>query len=167
MIFIGLGSNQGDPVEHLVRAIRSMPEKGVIPIRLSSLYHTPAWGIKDQSDFANAVAEVSFEGSAEALLDILLEIEQDMGRTRIQKWGPRLIDLDILEFRRFQIQSERLQIPHPWYHRRAFVMVPLQELEPDWIPTAQHKSLTQLLSLLPEHELQIAPIAHEEWHKLV
>jgi len=113
--------------------------------RISSFYRTPAWGVEEQEDFINAVCEVRFSGSAEKLLEIGLDIEDKMGRLRQKKWGPRLIDIDILEFNRQQIGLPHLQIPHPYYTQRAFVLVPFAELEPAWIPTGHTQTLSEIL----------------------
>ena len=104
-------------------------------LRVSSYYISEPWGVRSQDDFINAVAEVSFDGTASELLSIVLEVEKHMGRIRRVKWGPRLIDIDILEFKREIHKVPDLSIPHPFYPMRNFVLIPFAELEPDWIPT--------------------------------
>lgn len=148
MIFLGLGSNIGDRIDNLKKSIVEMERKGIRLIRCSSFYQTPAWGITDQEDFINAVCEVAYDGTAQSLLSRLLEIEQNMGRIRQYKWGPRLVDLDILEFHRQEINQPHLRIPHPYYPQRAFVLLPFKELEADWIPTAGRESISQLVNTL-------------------
>ena len=155
MIFLGLGSNQGEKVVHIFQALERLEEKGVQVLRLSSLYVTPPWGIIEQEEFVNAVAEVSFQGSATTLLHLIGETEQELGRVRTQKWGPRIIDIDILEFHREHWQSEILTLPHPYYTERTFVLAPLKELEPDWIPTGDHRTVSEILSALPHQDWQI------------
>ncbi|MEM7371281.1 MAG: 2-amino-4-hydroxy-6-hydroxymethyldihydropteridine diphosphokinase [Bacteroidota bacterium] len=145
MIFLGLGSNIGNKVDNLRNSIFQMEESNIHVLRCSAVYRTPAWGIEAQEDFVNAVCEVQFAGTAEELLTALLGIEQMMGRRRIMKWGPRLIDLDILEFHRQQVISEHLTLPHPYYPQRSFVLAPFQDLEPDWIPTGHSLSISTLL----------------------
>ncbi|MFK7922555.1 MAG: 2-amino-4-hydroxy-6-hydroxymethyldihydropteridine diphosphokinase [Bacteroidia bacterium] len=159
MIFIGLGSNEGNPAKNLREALNLMPAYGIEVLRCSALYRTEPWGITDQAVFVNAVAEVSFGGEALALLDALLTIETEMGRVRHFKWGPRLIDLDVLEFHRQEIDSERLQLPHPYYPDRDFVLVPLAELEPDWIPTGSDESVSTKIKNL---EIPNMPIWEED-----
>lgn len=133
MIFIGLGSNMGDKKANIMTALKLLAEKGIAILRVSSLYETAPWGILNQDDFVNAVAEVAFEGSAEELLRILLDTEILMGRVRMVKWGARLIDIDIIDFHRQIIDNEYITIPHPYYPQRDFVMTPLKELEPNWV----------------------------------
>lgn len=150
MIFLGLGSNIGNKVDNLRNSIVQM-EKGLIRVvRCSALYQTPAWGMEDQDDFVNAVCEVSFDGEPSELLQRLQAIEEEMGRQRMQKWGPRLIDLDILEYHRFIVQEASLTLPHPYYPQRPFVLVPMLDLEPDWIPTGHDTSIFDLLEELPK-----------------
>jgi 2-amino-4-hydroxy-6-hydroxymethyldihydropteridine diphosphokinase len=135
MIFLGLGSNLGDKKGNLEQALDLLAQEKVRIVRTSSFYETQPWGNLAQDPFLNMVAEVSFEGNPLDLLDIILGIEQKMGRVRMEKWGPRIIDIDILEFNRITLQTPNLTIPHPYYPERDFVMIPLRELEPDWIPT--------------------------------
>lgn len=96
------------------------------------MYRTPAWGKTDQADFFNAVAGIRYRGEPESLLKLLLSIEDSLGRLRGEKWGPRLIDLDLLSFDGLQLDTPDLRLPHPHMHERAFVLVPLLELEPDF-----------------------------------
>ncbi|MDX1905407.1 MAG: 2-amino-4-hydroxy-6-hydroxymethyldihydropteridine diphosphokinase [Bacteroidia bacterium] len=148
MIFLGLGSNIGDRAAHIREALRQMQAQGIGILRVSSLYETAPWGIDSQANFLNAVCEVSWAGDPEALLTCLLDTETHMGRQRLYKWGPRLIDLDILEYQRLHWHSPALTLPHPYYPERMFVLAPLAELEPDWIPTGQRASITELMARL-------------------
>ncbi len=132
MIFIGLGSNIGNKTANLEMAISKLAEHGVATLRRSSFYETAPWGNVEQDSFLNAVIEVYFEGEAPFLLEICLKVEQEMGRERKEKWGPRNIDIDMIDFHRQKIDLPQLQLPHPYYQVRDFVMIPLRELEPDW-----------------------------------
>ncbi len=111
------------------------------------MVETPPWGLIEQPSFINAVCEIDFTGSAPDLLDILQKIENDMGRIRTEKWGPRVIDLDILEFNREIHLGERLTLPHPFYPERTFVLEPLAELEPHWVPTGYRNTVSELWAL--------------------
>lgn len=146
MIFLGLGSNMGDKAANLARAGSLLTDKGVRVLRYSGLYATAPWGITEQAPFLNAVCEVAWQDDALALLDAALEVEEEMGRVRTQKWGPRLIDIDILEFDRQVWDKDRLKLPHPYYPTRDFVLAPLAELAPDWIPTTHHQRVADLLA---------------------
>jgi len=150
MIFIGLGSNLGNRKQNLETALSQMKEKAILPLRCSSIYESKAWGLIDQNDFYNAVVEVEFDGPPDKLLDKLQEIEDDMGRVRSVKWGPRIIDLDIIEFHRRIERSERLVLPHPLYTQRGFVLYPLRELEPSWITTGEEESIDIWIQKLDE-----------------
>jgi 2-amino-4-hydroxy-6-hydroxymethyldihydropteridine diphosphokinase len=132
--FIGLGSNIGDGPAMIQQALEKLAEDDEIDLlRVSSMYRTAAWGRTDQADFTNAVAELTTGVSASQLLAKLLLLEQDMGRKRdTGHWGPRLIDLDLLCHADEQITTTELILPHPRMHERAFVLVPLLELEPDF-----------------------------------
>lgn len=132
MIFLSLGSNLGDKRANLEKALELLALEGVEIARISSFYETAPWGNLNQDDFVNIVVEVIFDGSPAELLEIALATEQKMGRIRLEKWGPRCIDIDIIDFHRQQIQTETLTLPHPYYKERDFVMIPLKELVPNW-----------------------------------
>jgi 2-amino-4-hydroxy-6-hydroxymethyldihydropteridine diphosphokinase len=127
--FIGIGSNQGNPADACREGVRKLSETpGVRLIRCSSLYRTEPVGPHEQPWFINAVAEVRTSLSPRHLFNVLKEIEQGMGRSEGPKWGPRLIDLDLLLYGQEVVQEHDLVIPHPELHRRRFVLVPLCEL---------------------------------------
>jgi len=128
--WVGLGSNLGDPAQQLGAALDAMSgTPGIAVLARSSLYRTKAWGDQRQPDFLNAVVALHVAIDANQLLDALLEIELMLGRTRdTRRWGPRTIDLDLLLFDDCVLDSERLVLPHPRMHERAFVLVPLLEL---------------------------------------
>ena len=128
--WVGLGSNLGDPVRQLRAALDAMSgSPGLAVLGRSSLYRARAWGDPQQADFLNAVIGLEVAMGATQLLDALLDIELMLGRTRgSRRWGPRTIDLDLLLFDDCILDSERLVLPHPRMHERAFVLVPLLEL---------------------------------------
>ena len=125
--YVGLGSNLAEPQRQLasaLRAIASIPSTRLIA--QSSFYATAPWGRRDQPDFVNAVAKLETDLSARSLLAELLAIEQRAGRQRDgDRWGPRILDLDILVYGRSRIDEPALRVPHPHLHERAFVLVPL------------------------------------------
>lgn len=129
--WLGLGSNLQRPVVQIKRALASLESAtGIEILRASSLYRTPPWGDERQDDFINAVVQVETDLEPMPLLRILQSIENEMGRRRSgNRWGPRLIDIDLLLYADRQIQSEELELPHPRMHQRAFVLVPLCELD--------------------------------------
>jgi 2-amino-4-hydroxy-6-hydroxymethyldihydropteridine diphosphokinase len=130
--FIGLGSNEGDRLASLAAALRELDsEPGARVLWVSSVYESEPWGGVDQPDYANAVALVSFDGEADALLSVLKRIEGGLGRRAGDRFGPRPIDLDILLFRDEEWTGPELTIPHPRMLERDFVVTPLLEIAPD------------------------------------
>ena len=133
--WIGLGANLGDAAATLRAAFRALDDvPGMRCTSASRLYRTAAWGVTDQPDFINAVAEVETTLSPQALLDALLAVERAFGRTRLadgsDRWGPRTLDLDILLYGDARVDAPGLHVPHPRLHERAFALVPLLELAP-------------------------------------
>jgi 2-amino-4-hydroxy-6-hydroxymethyldihydropteridine diphosphokinase len=131
--FIGLGSNQGDGPEQINKALLELAgNKTLRVMRVSSLYRTAPWGHQAQPDFTNAVAEIETRLTPLELLSLLLQTEQQLGRIRTGvRWGPRGIDLDLLCCDENQIHTAEIHLPHPRMQQRAFVLVPLLELEPE------------------------------------
>jgi len=130
--WLGLGGNIGDPRAAMGEALRRLDEDDAVRVRaVSPLYRTPPWGKLDQPDFLNAVAAVETELSPRALLDLCLAVEAGLKRVRRERWGPRLIDMDILLYGGDEVREPGLDIPHPRMLDRAFVMVPLSDLAPD------------------------------------
>jgi 2-amino-4-hydroxy-6-hydroxymethyldihydropteridine diphosphokinase len=149
--YIGIGSNLGQPAARCLEAVERLASAGGITLlRCSSLYRTEPVGEKNQEDFVNAVAEVRTMLSPRALLQTLLQIEREMGRVRTIRWGPRVIDLDILLFGQEVLQEEDLVIPHPELHRRRFVLVPLSELASYAIHPAFGVSIRGLMQRLQD-----------------
>ncbi len=129
--FIALGTNLGDRIENLRRAVTLLGGySGVEVTRSSRVYETAPVG-PPQPDYLNAVVEVRTSLSAPELLRACLAVETEMGRVRQERWGPRVIDLDVLTYGSDSFDEPHLRIPHPRMHERAFVLVPLLELEPD------------------------------------
>jgi 2-amino-4-hydroxy-6-hydroxymethyldihydropteridine diphosphokinase len=133
---LGIGANLGDAqgsVRAAIAAIAALPDTRLI--KASSLYRTAPWGVTDQPDFINACALVETRLSSRALLDGCLAIERSMGRDRgnALRWGPRLIDIDVLFHGATVSEEPRLQLPHPRLFERGFVLAPLAEIDPDLV----------------------------------
>jgi 2-amino-4-hydroxy-6-hydroxymethyldihydropteridine diphosphokinase len=129
--FVGLGSNLGDRLDLLRRAVALLGQaEGVAVVRSSRVYETDPVG-PPQPRYLNAVVEVSTTLSARDLLDACLAVERRLGRVRSERWGPRTIDLDLLTLADERIDLPGLVVPHPRMHERAFVLAPLLELEAD------------------------------------
>jgi len=131
--YIGIGSNLGDSEKNVRDAIAALGELGAVE-RMSSLYRTKAWGKSDQPDFINAVALIETGLNPRSLLIALKAIEVELGRIPSERWGPRAIDLDILTFDDLRVEEEGLTIPHASMDERAFVLVPLAEIDPSFAP---------------------------------
>lgn len=135
--YLALGANIGDPASQLERAIAELAATPEITVEArSSVIVTAPWGKTDQPEFHNMVLAIATSLSPERLLDACLAIEARMGRQRLERWGPRLIDIDIIAYERVERETARLVIPHRHAHERDFVLVPLREIAPDvaeWI----------------------------------
>jgi 2-amino-4-hydroxy-6-hydroxymethyldihydropteridine diphosphokinase len=129
--YLGLGSNLGDRLENLRRAVTLLEERGIPVLRSSRVYETVPVGGPEQPDYLNAVIEVEATGTARDLLQAAVGVEDAMGRVREERWGPRVIDVDVLTFDREELDEPGLQVPHPRMHERAFVLIPLLELDAD------------------------------------
>jgi 2-amino-4-hydroxy-6-hydroxymethyldihydropteridine diphosphokinase len=145
-VFLLTGSNLGDSAQHLRQAAHYIAAQCGVVVRQSAVYQTAAWGKEDQQDFLNQVLQIDTTLSAEALLAKVLAIEQNMGRVRKEKWGERLIDIDLLYFHQQIISEPHLQIPHPGIALRRFVLEPLTEIAPDFIHPVLLKNNRELLA---------------------
>jgi 2-amino-4-hydroxy-6-hydroxymethyldihydropteridine diphosphokinase len=150
--YLGLGSNVGDRLRFLRRAVACLGEvAGTRVTKVSSVYETEPTGVTEQGWFLNAAVEIDTMLSAAALLEHTQAIEQALGRVRTHRWGPRTIDLDILLYGDLQVKTDALAIPHPELHRRAFVMIPLLELNPG-LSLRDSTAISVYLAQLGRHE---------------
>ncbi len=138
----GLGSNIGDKPENIRKALKLLEERGIARLTsVSRIYRTPPWGVLDQGDFANACAIGETTLSPYELLAAVKKIEADMGREPTRRWGPRLIDVDILFLGDHTLDDPELTLPHKELFGRGFVLMPLVEIAPDLVldgvPVAQ------------------------------
>jgi 2-amino-4-hydroxy-6-hydroxymethyldihydropteridine diphosphokinase len=145
-VFLLTGSNLGQLEANLATAAMHIARECGVILQRSSLYQTAAWGKQQQPDFLNQVLHIKTSLTPESLLSKALAIEQAMGRIRIEKWGQRLIDIDILYFNDAIISESNLQLPHPGIAARRFVLEPLTEIAPDFIHPVLMKSNKALLA---------------------
>lgn len=127
--YLGLGTNIGDRIRYINEALKILNSNPNINItKKSKLYETKAWGYKDQADFLNMCIEIETSLNPYELLNDCQGVEKDLNRERKIRWGPRTIDVDILFFNDIILQEENLEIPHPRIKERAFVLIPLIDL---------------------------------------
>ncbi len=144
-VYLSTGSNLGDRLSHLQKAVDTLNETpGIQVTRVSSVYETEPWGYLDQPRFLNQVVELETDIPPLKLLPIMKQMERDLGRTPNFKNGPRVIDLDIILYGDQIIEQEGLIIPHPHVEERAFVLVPLADLAPDFVHPVLCKTIRQM-----------------------
>ena len=162
--YIGLGANLGDPRRQLEQAlalIAALPEVEVL--KVSTFYRNPPLGPPDQPWYVNAVAQVRTRLAPEELFRALCQVEVALGRVRGEKWGPRLIDLDLLLYNGEIMEGPDLVLPHPEMHRRAFVLVPLVEIAPEaWHPKLKQSAAQLLKKLDPSLKNGLEPLTEDE-----
>jgi 2-amino-4-hydroxy-6-hydroxymethyldihydropteridine diphosphokinase len=150
--FVGLGSNLGERERNIRRAV---DEIAALPftklITVSSLYDSEPIGDVEQPNFINAIALIETELQPRRLLWNLMLIEKRMGRVRTVRWGPRPIDLDVILYGKSVIEEDGLVIPHPEMEKRAFVLIPLLEIEPDLVHPRTKEPIRKLLKKLKPH----------------
>jgi len=147
--YIGIGSNIGNKIANIQQALEMIKKSGQADIiSLSSFYETEPEGYEEQDWFLNAAAGINTDLSPYELLDFLKEIEHIIGRKESMRWGPRIIDLDILLYDQICIESQNLVIPHPRMHKRKFVLKPLDEIAPDVVHPILNKTVRYLLNEL-------------------
>ena len=163
-VYIGLGSNLGDPRANLRAGLRGLGGlAGYEPLGLSSPYVTAPVGPVEQPPFWNAVARGRWRAGALDLLAGLLALEAAQGRVRKERWGPRTLDLDLLLFGDEVIDLPQLQTPHPRMRGRAFVLVPLAELAPELVLPRWGKTAAGLLAALPGAERRSQKVEKAAW----
>ncbi|WP_407526938.1 2-amino-4-hydroxy-6-hydroxymethyldihydropteridine diphosphokinase [Lacibacter sp. MH-610] len=155
--YILLGSNRGRRKDYLKKAKRLVQTYAGTILKESSIYETAAWGKTDQKAFLNQVIVITTDLAAEKLMQSLLDIEQQLGRIRTEKFGPRTIDLDILFFDELVMKSKLVTLPHPAIQDRRFVLVPLTELSPRKIHPVYKQTVTALLKKCTD-TLAVIPI---------
>ena len=148
--YLLLGSNLGDSKKYISDAVGFIRTEIGIVKKTSSLYQTASWGKTDQPDFINQVIEVETILNPEQLLKNILVIEKKLGRERLEKWGSRTIDIDLLFYGDQIIQGLNLTVPHPFLHERKFTLMPLVELDPDLVHPVFKITVKQLFDSLDD-----------------
>lgn len=149
---VALGSNLGDKAGNIARAIAALTARGDISlVAASANYRTAPWGNTDQDWFVNAAISVDTTLSPEALLARCLDVEQQLGRVRSEKWGPRVIDLDVIVYREVTMSTPDLVLPHPFMTERAFVLRPIADIAPDLV--VKGRTVREWLASLPHDDI--------------
>ncbi len=158
-VFLSLGSNIGDRQLHLEEATRLLNEtKGLSIVKTSSYYETDPVGYTDQDAFLNCVIEVTTDLEPYDVLSHCMRVEQELKRKRIIRWGPRTIDVDVLLYDDLVMTDEKLTIPHPRMHERAFVLIPLYELNQNI--KIQNRPIKELIDQVSEDGIR--KLTHEK-----
>ena len=151
--YLGLGTNMGDKQAYLKEACKIISDNPNINIvKISKVYKTKAWGYTNQDDFLNICIEVDTNLSPEELLEVCHEVENKLNRVRVIRWGPRTIDVDILFFNNIISTDENLILPHPRIKERAFVLIPLMDLNKELV--IDNKTISYYLSNLEKEEIK-------------
>ena len=148
--YIGIGSNLGSREDNCEIAIKLLEAGDIIVTKRSSMIVTEPWGVEDQPKFINMAVEIETDLKPEELLSILKKIESEIGRNTSERWGPRIIDLDILLYDDLIIKTPELEIPHPYITEREFVLKPLSEIAPEKIHPVLKRSVKSLLLKLSQ-----------------
>jgi 2-amino-4-hydroxy-6-hydroxymethyldihydropteridine diphosphokinase len=149
--FLLIGGNEGDSLGWLAKARGNIENAAGRILLLSAIYQTSAWGKTDQADFLNQAMQIETPLDAPDLMEALLGIEKKMGRQRGEKYGSRIIDIDILFFNDAVISLPHLVVPHPEVQNRRFALAPLAEIAPDLIHPVIRRSIRVLLAECPDH----------------
>jgi 2-amino-4-hydroxy-6-hydroxymethyldihydropteridine diphosphokinase len=153
-VYIALGSNLGDRSANLEAAVEALPPSVRVLLR-SPIYETPPWGYTDQPAFLNQVIQAETELSPQDLLTYFKKIEEQLGRQPTIQYGPRKIDLDLLFYDDLVLESPSLTIPHPQLAERAFVLLPLADLDPDLVHPLLGISIDELLSNVDQEGIRL------------
>ena len=153
IVFLQLGSNLGDRALLLADAIAAIEERLGAVIKRSKVYESTPWRMEAQEDYLNQVLKVKTELQAGDVLATVLDIEKNLGRIRLEKWGERVIDIDILFYNDSIIETEELCVPHRQMHKRMFVLIPLHNIEPEMMHPKYNKTVEELLKVCTDIEL--------------
>ena len=157
--YIGIGSNLGNRHHNCLQAVKRLGQIPDVEVTgVSEWYLTKPVGVDGQDWYVNGVISLGVKIAPQGLLERLMRVEQDMGRVRKERWGPRVIDLDILLFGEKIIHEDNLIVPHPRMHVRRFVLVPMADLAPGMIHPTLGTTMTQLLNGLPDDGQEVVPL---------
>ena len=144
--YLGLGSNKGERISYIQKAIAEIKKiPGIVVLKFSGIYETEPWGVENQPDYLNSVLEIKTGLDAEILLKELKDIEKRIGRIQSAKWSEREIDIDLLFYGNEIIEKDFMTVPHPQIEKRKFVLIPMNEIAPDFIHPLLKEKISELL----------------------
>lgn len=150
LAYLLTGGNLGDRVANLATAADKIGQGVGAILQRSSLYQTEAWGMAGQPDFLNQVLLVATPLGPQGLLQAVLQVENEMGRQRQEKYGPRVIDIDLLFYNQLIIDQPNLKVPHPHLHERRFTLIPLAEIAPGYRHPVLQQTIARLWAQCPD-----------------
>jgi len=153
IVFLQLGSNLGDRGLLLQDAIVSIAERVGGVVAKSKVYESTPWRVEGQENYLNQILKVKTKLQADDVLSIILDIEKNLGRLRLEKWGERLIDIDIIFYNDSIIETAELCVPHKHMHERMFVLTPLHNIAPEMVHPKYNKTVDELLQICTDKEL--------------
>jgi 2-amino-4-hydroxy-6-hydroxymethyldihydropteridine diphosphokinase len=146
--YLSIGSNLGDRINYLKKALEKLKQNNIQIIKSSNIIETEPYGYKEQGKFLNMAVEIDSDLEPFELMKLISKIESELGRIRTKRWGPRVIDIDIIFYDSLIINEPDLKIPHPDMQNRFFALKPLQEIAPDFVHPVLKKTITELLENL-------------------
>ncbi|NBV57346.1 MAG: 2-amino-4-hydroxy-6-hydroxymethyldihydropteridine diphosphokinase [Bacteroidetes bacterium] len=152
-LVLSLGSNLGNRYAYLLRAIQKIEKYFNSKPVIAHFYETPPWGNENQSRFINTAIYLHTDIPLDQCLKKVQAIEKEMGRLKTEKWGPRMIDIDILFYEDDVVEIDELVVPHQYLHQRAFVLKPLQDILPNFIHPLKNKTIIQLIEDIDDNTL--------------
>ena len=152
-LVLSLGSNLGNRYAYLLRAIQKIEKYFNSKSVVAHFYETPPWGNENQSRFINTAIYLHTDISIDQCLKKVQTIEEEMGRLKTEKWGPRIIDIDILFYEYDVLETDIITVPHQHLHQRAFVLKPLQDILPNFIHPLKNKTIIQLIKDIDDNTL--------------
>ena len=153
IVFLQLGSNLGERELLLQDAIIAIEDRVGLVVEKSKVYESVPWRVEGQENYLNQIIKVKTEMLADDVLSIVLDIEKELGRIRIEKWGERLIDIDIIFYNDSIIETPDLCVPHKHLHERMFVLTPLHNIAPEMVHPKYNKTIEELLNMCTDTEL--------------
>lgn len=155
-VYLSLGSNIGNRVVFLHEAVKRLDSlKEVVVTNVSSIYETDPVGYEDQNNFLNMALEIQTNLKAEQLLHECMEIEKKLGRERLIRWGPRTVDIDILLYNQENINKDQITVPHPRLTERAFVLIPLMDMNPGLSVPGTGKTIQEIMKTLSDKGVRL------------